>query len=88
VLALVGVLAALAQGVAGRTREIGVRMALGAAPRDIQRLVLGRALTIAAVGVAVGLGASWFASRLLTTLLYDVEPNDPAVLFNAQRHFT
>jgi len=80
VLALVGVFAVLAQSVAQRTREIGVRMALGAAPRDIQRLVLGRAVTIAAAGVVLGLGGAWFASRLLTTLLYEVEPDDPTVL--------
>jgi len=80
VLALVGVFAVLAQSVAQRTREIGVRMALGAAPRDIRRLVLGRAVTIAGAGVVLGLGAAWFASRLLTTLLYEVEPNDPTVL--------
>jgi putative ABC transport system permease protein len=69
VLALVGVFAALAQSVAQRTREIGVRIALGAAPRDIQRLVLGRALAVAAAGIAVGLCAAWFTSRLLTTFL-------------------
>jgi predicted permease len=80
VLALVGVFAVLAQSVAQRRREIGVRMALGAAPQDIQRLVLARAVTIAAAGVTLGLGAAWFASRLLTTLLYEVEPNDPMVL--------
>jgi putative ABC transport system permease protein len=79
VLALVGVFAVLAQGVAQRTREIGVRMALGAEPRDIQRLVLGRAFAIAVAGVTIGLGAAWFASRLLTTLLYEVQPNDPSV---------
>jgi ABC-type antimicrobial peptide transport system permease subunit len=55
-------------------------MALGAGPRDIRRLVLGRAMRIAGVGVAIGLGGAWFASRLLTTLLYEVEPNDPSVL--------
>jgi putative ABC transport system permease protein len=80
VLALVGVFAVLAQGVAQRTREIGVRMALGAAPRDIRRLVLGRALVIAGMGVAIGLGGASFASRLLATLLYEVEPNDTSVL--------
>ncbi|AMY07796.1 Macrolide export ATP-binding/permease protein MacB [Luteitalea pratensis] len=80
VLAVVGVFAVLAQSVAQRTREIGVRMALGAAPHDIQRLVLGRAVTIAAVGVGIGLGAAWLSSRLLTTLLYEVEPHDAGVL--------
>ena len=80
VLALVGVFAVLAQSVAQRTREIGVRLALGAAPQDIQLWVLRRALTIGAAGVTIGLGAAWFSSRLLTTLLYEVEPHDPAVL--------
>jgi putative ABC transport system permease protein len=82
-LALVGVFAVLAQSVAQRTREIGVRVALGAAPRDIRRLVWGRASTIAAVGVAIGLGATWFASRWLTAFLYEVEANDPTVLLAA-----
>jgi putative ABC transport system permease protein len=80
VLALVGVFAVLAQSVAQRTREIGVRVALGASPRDIRRLVWGRASTIAAVGVAIGLGAAWIASRWLSAFLYEVEANDPAVL--------
>lgn len=80
VLSLVGVFAVLAQSVVQRKREIGVRLALGARPRDIQRLVLGRACAIAAAGLAVGLGAASFTSRLLTTWLYQVEPNDPAVL--------
>ncbi len=80
VLAVVGIFAVLAQSVAQRTREIGVRMALGAGPRDIRRLVLGRAMRIAGTGVAIGLGGAWFASRMLTTLLYEVEPNDPSVL--------
>jgi putative ABC transport system permease protein len=79
-LALVGVFAVLAQSVAQRGREIAVRIALGASGRDIQRLVLGRALAIAAAGVAIGLGAAWFAARLLTAFLYEVEPTDPAVL--------
>jgi putative ABC transport system permease protein len=80
VLAVVGIFAVLAQSVAQGTREIGVRMALGAAPGDIRRLVLGRAMSIAGMGVAMGLGGAWFASRLLTRLLYEVEPNDPFVL--------
>jgi putative ABC transport system permease protein len=66
--------------VAQRTREIGVRMALGAERGDILRMVLVRAGAIAACGVAVGLAASYFAMRLLTTLLFDVRPDDPFVL--------
>jgi predicted permease len=80
ILALVGIFGVLAQGVAQRTREIGVRMALGAERRDILRLVLGRASVMAGAGVAAGLAGSYFASRLLTTLLYEVVPNDVAVL--------
>jgi predicted permease len=80
VLALVGVFAVLAQSVAQRAREIAVRVALGAAPRDIRRLVLGRAVAIAASGVAIGLGVTWFASQLLTSFLYEVEATDPVVL--------
>ena len=80
VLAVVGVFAVFMQSVAQRTREIGVRMALGAGPGDIQRLVLGRAMAVATMGVGVGLGMALFASRLLTTLLYEVEPHDPTVL--------
>ena len=80
VLALVGIFGVLAQGVAQRTREIGVRMALGAERGDILRMVLGRASAMAALGVAAGLGVAWFAARLLKTLLYEVEPHDPSVL--------
>jgi putative ABC transport system permease protein len=80
VLALVGIFGVLAQAVAQRTREIGVRMALGADRGDILRLVLGRASVMAALGVGAGLLASWFAMRLLTTLLYEVRPDDPTVL--------
>jgi predicted permease len=80
ILAIVGVFAVLAQSVAQRAREIGVRIALGAAPRDIQRLVLGRAMAIAAAGATIGLGAAWFTSGLLRTFLYEVEPTDPEVL--------
>jgi putative ABC transport system permease protein len=79
-LTLVGVFALVAQSVAQRRREIGLRMALGAVPRDIRRLVLRRSLLVVGVGVVLGLGGAWFASRLLTTLLYDVGPNDPIVL--------
>ena len=83
ILALVGIFGVLAQGVAQRAREIGVRMALGAERGDILRLVLGRASVMAGAGVAAGLAGLYFASRLLTTLLYEVEPNDVAVLSSA-----
>jgi putative ABC transport system permease protein len=65
--------------VAQRTREIGVRMALGARPGDIMRLVLGRALGLTAVGAAIGAAGAIGLTRFMTTLLFDTEPTEPAV---------
>jgi putative ABC transport system permease protein len=80
VLAATGLYGILAQGVAQRTREIGVRVALGAERRDIVRMVLRQAVTLATVGVAAGLTAALFATGVLRGLLYGVGPNDPATL--------
>jgi len=79
-LAAIGLYGVMAQGVEQRTREIGVRMALGADRRNIFRLVIGRALIIAVVGVAAGVGLSLLSMRFLDTLLYQVKPNDPLTL--------
>jgi putative ABC transport system permease protein len=76
-LAAVGVFGVMAQAVAQRTREIGVRMALGAEPRDIVRMVVGRAARVSMVGVAAGFVMALFATRALATLLFEVEPHDP-----------
>jgi predicted lysophospholipase L1 biosynthesis ABC-type transport system permease subunit len=67
-------------GIEQRTREIGVRMALGADRRDVLRLVVGEAVRTCAVGVVLGLAASAAAGRLLGSLLFSVQPIDPAVL--------
>lgn len=75
-----GIYASMAFSVGQRTREIGVRMALGAAPGDIVRWVLGRAALLAGLGVAVGLAGALGAARLLRGLLYGVDPADPLVL--------
>ncbi len=75
-----GIYASMAFSVSQRTREIGVRMALGAAPGDILRWVLGRAALLAGLGVTVGLAGALGAARLLRGLLYGVEPADPLVL--------
>jgi putative ABC transport system permease protein len=80
VLAAVGLFGAMATMVRQRTRELGVRMALGANAGDLRRMVLGRGLTIAAIGSALGLIGALVANRLMLGLLYDVTPTDLATL--------
>jgi len=80
VLAAVGLFGAMATMVRQRTRELGVRMALGANGGDLRRMVMGRGLTIAAIGSALGLLGAILANRLLRGLLYDVTPTDVATL--------
>lgn len=79
-LAAMGLYGVLAQAVAERTREIGVRVALGATRGRIFGLVLRRGLTAAAAGIAAGLAAAAVASRLLASLLFGVRPAEPVVL--------
>ena len=79
-LSAVGLYAVMSASVRQRDAEIGVRVALGATPADVRRLVLGEGLRLAAVGAAIGLGAAVAGTRLLTGLLYDVHPLDPEVL--------
>jgi putative ABC transport system permease protein len=76
-LAVIGLYGVMAYLVAQRTREIGVRMALGAGSTDVLRLVLGRALALAGAGVGLGLAAALVATRALTSLLYGVSATDP-----------
>ena len=77
VVATVGVYAITAQSVAQRTREIGLRMAIGAKRRDVLRLVLGEELTVIAGGLIVGVIGALATTRLLRTSLYQVSPTDP-----------
>jgi len=78
-LAILGVYGVMAYAVAQRQREIGVRLALGAAPGTIRRLVLGQGGRLAALGVGVGLLGAIGVGRLLRTLLFQVGPIDPLV---------
>jgi len=80
VLAAVGLFGAMATMVRQRTRELGVRMALGANAGDLRRMVMGRGLAIAATGSVLGLLGALLANRLLQGLLYDVTPTDLATL--------
>jgi putative ABC transport system permease protein len=80
VLAVVGIYGVMSYSVSQRTREIGVRLALGARPRDLVAMVVRRGLTLAAIGVALGLAGAVAATRLMTGLLFDVTPTDPPTL--------
>ena len=80
VLAAIGVYGVVSYVVSQRTREIGIRMALGARAGQVIRLVLRRSLVPIGAGIVAGVAGSLAASRLLTALLYRVEPGDPVVL--------
>jgi len=76
VLAAIGIYGVIAYGVAQRTREIGIRMALGAQRSDMLRMILRQSLTIVGIGLVVGLISALAMTRLMTTLLYGVSAND------------
>jgi putative ABC transport system permease protein len=78
-LAGVGIYGLTAYSVSRRTREIGLRMALGADRRDILRLVVGRGLMVALAGVALGIPGALAMARLLRGMLYGIGPSDPLV---------
>ena len=82
-LACIGLYGTIAYGVARRTAEIGVRMALGAKRGNILRMVLAETFLLVAAGVLVGLPAAWAAARLLTLQLYGLSPHDPLTITTA-----
>jgi ABC-type antimicrobial peptide transport system permease subunit len=77
VIAVVGIYGVMSYLVTQRARELGVRIALGARPRDILRLVLREGLRLSALGAGLGLLAAFGATRVLGRLLYEVSPADP-----------
>jgi predicted lysophospholipase L1 biosynthesis ABC-type transport system permease subunit len=79
VLASVGVYGVMAYSVSQRTRELGIRMALGAQSSQVLQLVLRQGMLLAAIGLGIGLLAAFGSTRLAGTLLYGVNPSDPTI---------
>jgi predicted permease len=77
ILASVGIYGVLSYSVTERTREIGIRMALGGQLTDVRKLVVGSGMMLALAGVGIGLAGAFAVTRLMTTLLYGVSPTDP-----------
>ena len=78
-LAIVGIYGVVVYAVGQRTNEIGVRIALGGDPGGVVRLVLGQGLALAGIGLGLGFAASIAGTRLLKSMLFQVQPNDPWV---------
>jgi ABC-type antimicrobial peptide transport system permease subunit len=78
VLAAAGIYGVLSYLVAERRREIGIRLALGAQPGNVGRLILGNGLRLTAIGLVLGVVAALGLVRVMRSLLYEVEPTDPA----------
>jgi putative ABC transport system permease protein len=79
ILVTIGVYSVIAYTTARRTHEIGIRMALGAQPQNILRLIVGQGGRMALLGIALGLMASFALTRLMVSMLFQVKPNDPLI---------
>ena len=88
VLAAVGLYGLLAYAVAQRTAEVGIRIALGAEPGAVVRMILARGMRPVAAGILIGLPAAWWATRFISTLLYGLKPFDPVTIAAATAMLT
>jgi putative ABC transport system permease protein len=77
ILAAFGVYGVLSYSVAQRTNEMGIRMALGAQPRELLRMTMRHGMALAVIGLAIGLAAAFALTRVMASLLYEVKPADP-----------
>jgi len=86
-LAVIGIYGVLAYAVVQRTQEIGIRMALGAERRQVLGLVLRRGLILAGIGIAIGVGGAIAGAKYLQSMLFGIEPRDPATFLTVAAAF-
>jgi ABC-type antimicrobial peptide transport system permease subunit len=79
-LACLGLYGIMSQAVGRRTREVGIRMALGAQRSDVIRMVLRESMSLVVIGALIGLGASIAATRMISSLLFGLSPTDPLTI--------
>jgi len=77
VLAIVGIYGVMSYAVTQRTHEIGIRMAIGAQPRDVFKMILGQGMLLTVIGMVAGLVGAFALTRLMATMLFSIKPTDP-----------